>query len=174
MDPAMVKRVLELDEAVLLHLQRYRAPGVTWLMRAFTKLGDTTTGVFIALLLISMGGAAAQAGWAITLAVLLAAALTQPFKRLCRRRRPSAAIGGFSALCRDPDAFSFPSGHTSGAAAVAIVLAGQVGLGPMFCFLALGIGVSRVYLGAHYPLDVTAGAALGTLAGLAARLILGL
>lgn len=170
----MVKRVLELDEAVLLYFQRYHAPGITWLMRAFTRLGDTTTGVFVGLLLISMGGAVAQAGWAMSLAVMLATALTQPFKRLCRRRRPSAAIGGFSALCRDPDAFSFPSGHTSAATAVAIVLAGQVGLGPLFCTLALGIGLSRVYLGAHYPLDVTAGAALGTLAGLGARMILGL
>jgi membrane-associated phospholipid phosphatase len=31
--------------------------------------------------------------------------------------------------------------------------------------------MSRVYLGARYPLDVAAGAALGTLAGAAARLL---
>jgi len=75
-------------------------------------------------------------------------------------------------LAENPDRFSFPSGHTAAAFAVAVAFAGEPGgLGPLALLLATGIGLSRVYLGAHYPLDVAAGGMLGVFAGLAARLL---
>ena len=104
---------------------------MTHAMRAFTRLGDATSWGFIALVLVGAGGAASKQGLLLAGAALLATVLSQPFKRLCRRRRPSIAIDGFTALAEDPDAFSFPSGHTRAAASVAFAFAGHPELGPM-------------------------------------------
>jgi undecaprenyl-diphosphatase len=103
---------------------------------------------------------------------LLATLVSQVLKRACCRKRPS--FSGFEALIEDPDAFSFPSGHSAAAFAVAVALAGQgMGLGPLTLGLACAIAFSRVYLGAHYPLDVAAGAAIGCACGGMARFLVG-
>ena len=69
--------------------------------------------------------------------------------------------------------FSFPSDHSTAAAAIAfgLVLAsraiGRRWLGYTAVACALVLGFSRIYVGAHYPSDVLAGIALGALVALA-------
>jgi len=102
----------------------------------------------------------------------IATLLSQTLKRSLTRARPDVSIAGFEALAANPDRFSFPSGHTAAAFGVAVAFAGEPwNLGPLALLLAVGIALSRVYLGAHYPLDVGAGATLGVFAGIAARLL---
>jgi undecaprenyl-diphosphatase len=63
---------------------------------------------------------------------------------------------------------SFPSGHAATAFAGAVALSYLWRRGtPLFLLLAVAISFSRVYVGVHYPGDVLAGAALGTVVGLA-------
>ena len=144
-------------------------------MKGFTRLGDPTTWIVIGLALGLSGGQGPRYAWLLGLGATLAVASSQVLKRLCCRARPSSevgGIGGFAALAENPDAFSFPSGHTSAAFAIAVALSGEgSGVGTLTLALASGIALSRVYLGAHYPLDVTAGIVVGALSGLAARTI---
>jgi undecaprenyl-diphosphatase len=168
-DAIMVRHLLRFDEALLLGVRRWHAPSVTLLMRALTRFGDASSWVLVGLVLLAAGGPARRYGMLLASGAIIATVLSQALKRICKRPRPSAGIGGFTALTENPDVFSFPSGHTAAAFAVAIALAGCGWLGPFHLSLALAIGMSRVYLGAHYPLDVAAGGAAGLIAGLAAR-----
>jgi len=71
------------------------------------------------------------------------------------------------ALVARPHSHSFPSGHATTSFACATVLAFAL---PRFrvplYLLAAAIAWSRVYVGVHYPLDVFAGAVLGTAIGI--------
>ena len=106
---------------------------------------------------------AAMAG---SLAMLTATAIVQgPVKRVARRQRPHRLRFAIVVGKRPTDS-SFPSGHTAGsfaaAAAIGAVLPGQ--RLPLLG-VASAVGLSRVYLGHHFPSDVLAGAALGGVAG---------
>lgn len=166
------KRVVWADQALLLGVRRWESAFMTRLMKTLTHLGDTPTWVVVGLALGLSGGRGPRYAWLLGLGATIAVVVSQILKRLCCRARPSCGILGFGALAENPDAFSFPSGHTAAAFGIALALAGEgSGLGALTLSLASGIAVSRVYLGAHYPLDVAAGTLVGALAGLAARLI---
>jgi membrane-associated phospholipid phosphatase len=102
------------------------------------------------------------------IAVGVAAGLTSILKDLFDRVRPALADPGVQALVPVPSSASFPSGHaaTAFAAAVAVGAFYPRLRWPLLGLAAL-VGLSRIYLGVHYLLDVLAGAALGIVLGLA-------
>ena len=99
---------------------------------------------------------------------LASAAANVVAKQLSGRRRPSTDVVPLARrLLRPPVTTSFPSGHSASAAAFATAVALESPwLGAAVVPVAVGVAVSRVYTGAHYPGDVLAGVALG--AGIAA------
>ena len=88
-------------------------------------------------------------------------------KRLVHRTRPHVVLdeGHYEADAGGSDdkhEQSFPSGHMAGAAAVARSLSrNHPEIGAAAGAAAIGIGISRIAKGAHWPLDVAAGAVIG-------------
>ena len=78
------------------------------------------------------------------------------------RRRP--AIENLPALMVTPTGLSFPSSHSTSSFAAARAFGGLLPA-PVVYGVAVPMALSRLFLGVHYPSDVLAGAALGTLMG---------
>lgn len=88
-------------------------------------------------------------------------------KKYYRRKRPYdklASVHMHTGPLRD---FSFPSGHTTAAFSIAVVFALHAWLLAVPLLpLALLVGVSRMYLGLHFPSDCVAGALIGSVSSL--------
>jgi diacylglycerol kinase family enzyme/membrane-associated phospholipid phosphatase len=84
-------------------------------------------------------------------------------KRYFGRVRPDLEnLQSHRRLRREPGSLSFPSGHSSSAAAFVTGVAMESPLaGAALAPLALGVSYSRVHVGVHYPGDVVAGLAVG-------------
>ena len=94
--------------------------------------------------------------------VLLADLAASGLKVATDRPRPEETLAGIDVLVTSPSTASFPSGHAATSFAAAVVLSLALpALAPAFVALAAAVGVSRLYVGVHYPLDVVGGAILG-------------
>lgn len=166
--------VLAWDGAVLRRLARIESRVFLRIMRLLTRLGDAESWLLGVVLLAAAGPAGRHQATLLACGAGLATVLSQGLKRLAGRPRPAVGLESFSPRIECPDEFSFPSGHTAVAFAVAAALLGEPApLALATVILASGIGLSRMALGAHYPLDVAAGALLGGACGSLARWGLG-
>jgi len=106
---------------------------------------------------------------AMLLAYALSEAITQILKRAAEQPRPTASIAGLDVhgYPTEPHGNAYPSAHTS----VAVGLVTALWPWPRWPQRAVGVAIAtlvalnRPYIGAHCPLDVLGGAAIGLLSG---------
>lgn len=175
------------DEGLLLALRTPGDParpiGPGWLpevMRDITALGGTAV---LTLIVAGLSGFLAITGRRRTALLVLGAVLSGVlvstlFKHGFARPRPDLVPHGTRVTSA-----SFPSGHAMMSALVYLTLGAMLAgtettrrarVYVLACTsaLALVIGVSRVYLGVHWPTDVIAGWTLGALWAIGASLVL--
>jgi phosphatidylglycerophosphatase B len=154
------------DATIRSWVEAHQTPGLSAFFVLVTTAGATRTMYFLAvaasLYLWRRDNRYVAAG--VLIAPALAVGVYETVKRLYGRARPPGLI-------RVPDAsFSFPSAHATAAAAVCCTLAyvfwregvlGRAGALVLAVLVPLLVGMSRVYLDAHWATDVLGGWSAG-------------
>lgn len=133
-----------------------------------THLGGASTTILASLLLAIFGRGTLRTAALQSLIALAASHIPVAIiKKAYPRLRPYLVLPD-TVICKNPlKDHSFPSGHTTAIfSSVLPYLFAFPPLGFVLLPLAVSVGISRMYLGLHYPSDVAAGCVIGTTAAL--------
>jgi membrane-associated phospholipid phosphatase len=160
---------------LLLNLRGRHPPWLDMLMGGFTQIGNGVVIAALALILFFTGDHLMAYG--LSLGALTLWLVVELVKALVHRGRPFIRLSQARIVGHRAGGRSFPSGHTSQAFFMATLMAGYFHAGVWaMCLLyaiALVVGITRIYVGAHYPRDVLAGAILGSAWGLLVGIVYG-
>jgi len=170
-DDEVLQLAIDTEQAVLVSVAEVMdVVGGTWV--------TTTVIIGVGLLLATRRRWEALITWAIAMG--LSQLMIGPVKAIYERARPPGDLPLPSDIALvETTGYSFPSGHSVAGAAIAVALViVLVPAGPKrralevaAALFALFVGLSRVYLRAHWLSDVVAGAALGAAAAIVAAIV---
>ena len=169
----MLETLCQMEGPILLWIQEaVRQPWLNPLVEVYTRLGNAgMLWIVLSAVMLSFPKTR-KAGVLSLLAMVLGLLCTNVvLKHLVGRTRPWIDVAGLIPLVNEPDPNSFPSGHTCAAFAAGIIWARALPRTWMrvgAVILAVCMGLSRLYVGVHYPSDVLAGAVVGSLCAWAA------
>lgn len=152
-----------LDRLVFTWINGLHTPWLDPIMLAASYLG-VAGGVWLATALVLFFSPARRpAAWRLVIGILLSQlAVNAVLKPIVGRDRPFVGHDDVRVLLRPGDTSSFPSGHTAEAIVGAAAATQAVpALRVAWWVLAAVIAVSRIYVGAHFPLDVLGGLVIG-------------
>ena len=156
------------DYGLMRRVNRWRAPRwFRWWMLLATRAGDGWLWGTIGIALMLSGDPqrfhAVEAGGCAVAAGIL---IFHKIKRVVGRVRPRDIEPHCWACIVTRDRFSFPSGHSTTAFAVAVALGSfYPEARPLLLVLAANVAVSRVIVGMHFLSDILVGSGMGALLG---------
>lgn len=138
---------------------RLRCLSLNISMQLITQIGSWFFCIIFPIILIfSSSPETVITGTRIAVILVFSQMIVYLVKRLVNRPRPYRAMNNVIANRFPMCVYSFPSGHTCAAFCLALVLAnGYPHYQAWFILVAALVGVSRIYLGVHYPTDVLVG-----------------
>lgn len=158
-------KIVQFDSTIINSVQGLESPALTAIMKFFTFIGSTKIVVILSILIIYFLYKVLHHRLELILFIAVIAGtpiINSILKSIFHRARPEfhrlIEIGGYS----------FPSGHAMNAFSVYGILAfllwrhiatrtGRTLLIIFSIFMILMIGISRIYLGVHYPSDIIGG-----------------
>ncbi|MBS4214402.1 MULTISPECIES: phosphatase PAP2 family protein [Neobacillus] len=158
-------KIVQFDSTIISSVQGLESPALTAIMKFFTFIGSTKIVVILSLLIIFFLYKVLHHRLELILFIAVIAGtpiINSILKSIFHRARPEfhrlIEIGGYS----------FPSGHAMNAFSVYGILAfllwrhiatrtGRILLIIFSTIMILMIGISRIYLGVHYPSDIIGG-----------------
>ena len=166
--PELIQRF---DEQALVWIaQHVRSGLLDPFMKLYTRLGDAGMLFIVLGLVLLLFKSTRKAGFSALCAMLIGLVVVNfTIKPLIARERPWLVIENFVNLVPEKDPNSFPSGHTNAAFAFALALcmtAPKRWMKIAAVCAAVVMGLSRLYVGVHFPSDVLVGALIGSICGL--------
>jgi len=154
---------------VIRFIQGFSSPFLDGFFQNVTQLGEEY--FYIVMLALILWCFDKRYGYKLTFAFLFSGVLNGLVKGVVRAPRPIGADGIRSLRVETATGPSFPSGHTQNITAFLVSLMRRLRRPWAYAVgsaLILLVGVSRLYLGLHWPQDVLGGIALGAAAVLLA------